>query len=40
MPVLEPNPQNSHRKLLQILGAFLGVVVLVSIVATIAQSMG
>ncbi|WP_267286692.1 SGM_5486 family transporter-associated protein [Kitasatospora acidiphila] len=40
MPVLEPNPSNSHRKLLGILGMFLGVVVVVSIIATIAQSMG
>ncbi|WP_283843727.1 SGM_5486 family transporter-associated protein [Kitasatospora humi] len=40
MPVLEPNPTNSHRKLLGILGTFLGVVIVVSIIATIAQSMG
>ncbi|MDH6117425.1 SGM_5486 family transporter-associated protein [Kitasatospora sp. GAS204B] len=40
MPVLEPNPPDSRRKLLQVFGAILGIVVLISIVATIAQSMG
>ncbi|GAA1239196.1 hypothetical protein GCM10009665_32110 [Kitasatospora nipponensis] len=40
MPVLEPNPPNSQKKLLQLMGAILGIVVLVSIIATIAQSMG
>ncbi|WP_267886044.1 SGM_5486 family transporter-associated protein [Kitasatospora azatica] len=40
MPVLDPNPPDSRKKLLQLMGLILGVVVLVSIVATIAQSMG
>ncbi|MEV6568922.1 SGM_5486 family transporter-associated protein [Streptomyces kronopolitis] len=36
MPVLEPNPQNSHKKLLLVLGAMLGVTVLVAIIASFA----
>ncbi|MEV7418080.1 SGM_5486 family transporter-associated protein [Streptomyces sp. NPDC089919] len=37
MPVLEPNPQNSRKKLLLILGAMLGVTVVVAIIATLAS---
>jgi hypothetical protein len=40
MPVLEPNPTDGRRKLLQLMGMIIGVVVLVSIIATIAQAMG
>ncbi|WP_280668946.1 MULTISPECIES: SGM_5486 family transporter-associated protein [unclassified Kitasatospora] len=40
MPVLEPNPPNGQKKLLQLMGLILGIVVVVSIIATIAQSMG
>ncbi|MDH6134330.1 hypothetical protein P3T37_003733 [Kitasatospora sp. MAA4] len=40
MPVLEPNPPNGQKKLLQLFGVILGVLVLVGIIATIAQSMG
>jgi hypothetical protein len=36
-PVLEPNPQNSQKKLLAILGAMLGVTVIVAIIATIVS---
>ncbi|MDC7339664.1 MULTISPECIES: SGM_5486 family transporter-associated protein [Streptomyces] len=36
MPVLEPNPQNSQKKLLLMLGLMLGVTVVVAIVASIA----
>ncbi|MER5932200.1 SGM_5486 family transporter-associated protein [Streptomyces sp. NPDC002054] len=34
MPVLEPNPQNSHKKLGIVLGAMLGVTVIIAIIAT------
>ncbi|MFJ5925182.1 SGM_5486 family transporter-associated protein [Kitasatospora sp. NPDC092948] len=40
MPVLEPNPQGGQKKLLQMLGVIAGIVVLIAIVATIAQNMG
>jgi hypothetical protein len=36
-PVLEPNPQNGHKKLGIVLGAMLLVTVVVAIVATIAS---
>ncbi|MFG2298129.1 SGM_5486 family transporter-associated protein [Streptomyces sp. NPDC048603] len=36
MPVLEPNPQNSHKKLGLVLGAMLGITVLIAVIATIA----
>ncbi|MEV0370956.1 SGM_5486 family transporter-associated protein [Streptomyces sp. NPDC050636] len=35
MPVLEPNPQGGQKKLLLVLGAMLGVTVIVGIIATI-----
>ncbi|MFE6739730.1 SGM_5486 family transporter-associated protein [Streptomyces tubercidicus] len=34
MPVLEPNPQGGQKKLLLVLGAMLGVTVLVAIIAS------
>ncbi|WP_406140941.1 SGM_5486 family transporter-associated protein [Streptomyces sp. NBC_01089] len=37
MPVLEPNPQNGQKKLLLVLGAMLGVTVIVAIIATLAS---
>ncbi|WP_281278581.1 SGM_5486 family transporter-associated protein [Streptomyces tateyamensis] len=40
MPVLEPEPTDGRKKLLQLMGLILGVVVLVSVIATIAQAMG
>ncbi|MEU6116187.1 SGM_5486 family transporter-associated protein [Streptomyces sp. NPDC047117] len=36
MPVLEPNPQGGQKKLLLVLGAMLGVTVVVGIIASIA----
>ncbi|WP_272922557.1 SGM_5486 family transporter-associated protein [Streptomyces sp. SID5785] len=36
-PVLEPNPQNSQKKLLAVFGAMLAVTVIVAIVATLAS---
>ncbi|MCX3063971.1 SGM_5486 family transporter-associated protein [Streptomyces beihaiensis] len=36
-PVLEPNPQNSHKKLLLVLGAMLGVTVIVAVIASFAS---
>jgi hypothetical protein len=36
-PVLEPNPQNSQKKLLLVLGAMLAITVVVAIIATIAS---
>ncbi|MEU6852114.1 SGM_5486 family transporter-associated protein [Actinacidiphila alni] len=40
MPVLEPNPPQSQRRLLIVFGLMLGVPALVAIVATIAARMG
>ncbi|MEV8536739.1 SGM_5486 family transporter-associated protein [Streptomyces sp. NPDC051211] len=37
MPVLEPNPSNGHKKLGIVLGAMLGVTVIIAIIATIAS---
>ncbi|WP_264203547.1 SGM_5486 family transporter-associated protein [Streptomyces bambusae] len=36
MSVLEPNPQNGRKKLAIVLGAMLGVTVVIAIIATIA----
>ncbi|GGU92118.1 hypothetical protein GCM10010211_68670 [Streptomyces albospinus] len=36
MPVLEPNPQGSQKKLLLVLGLMLGVTVVVGIIASFA----
>ncbi|MFG2221475.1 SGM_5486 family transporter-associated protein [Streptomyces pinistramenti] len=36
MPVLEPNPQGSQKKLLIVLGAMLGVTILIAVIASIA----
>lgn len=36
MPVLEPNPQGGQKKLLLVLGAMLGVTVVIAIIASIA----
>ena len=30
MPVLEPNPQNGQKKLLLVLGAMLGIIVVIA----------
>ncbi|WP_251019915.1 MULTISPECIES: SGM_5486 family transporter-associated protein [Streptomyces] len=37
MPVLDPNPQNGQKKLLIVLGAMLGITVLIAIVASLAS---
>ncbi|MER5354397.1 SGM_5486 family transporter-associated protein [Kitasatospora sp. NPDC002551] len=40
MPVLEPNPTDGHKKLGQIAAVIVGIVVLLVIVATVAQNLG
>ncbi len=40
MPVLEPNPQDGQKKLLQLMGVILGIVVVVGVIATIASNLG
>ncbi|MFE1177303.1 SGM_5486 family transporter-associated protein [Streptomyces sp. NPDC058773] len=35
MPVLEPHPQGGQKKLLLVLGAMLGVTVVVAIIASV-----
>ncbi|MEN8656273.1 SGM_5486 family transporter-associated protein [Streptomyces sp. 21So2-11] len=37
MPVLDPNPQNGQRKLLIVLGAMLGITLIIAIIASIAS---
>ncbi|MFE0515618.1 SGM_5486 family transporter-associated protein [Streptomyces sp. NPDC058964] len=37
MPVLDPNPQNSQKKMLLVFGAFFAVFVLIAVIATIAS---
>ncbi|MDT9691637.1 MULTISPECIES: SGM_5486 family transporter-associated protein [unclassified Streptomyces] len=37
MPVLDPNPQNGQKKLLLVLGAMLGISVVIAVIATIAS---
>ncbi|MEV4047890.1 SGM_5486 family transporter-associated protein [Streptomyces sp. NPDC049744] len=37
MPVLDPNPQHGQKKMLIVFGAFLGIFVIIGIVATIAS---
>ncbi|WP_344328017.1 SGM_5486 family transporter-associated protein [Streptomyces macrosporus] len=34
MPVLEPNPRNGQKKLLAVLGAMLGITVVIAVIAT------
>lgn len=36
MPVLEPEPQNGQKKLLQILAVIFGIMILIGVVATVA----
>ncbi|MDX3538217.1 SGM_5486 family transporter-associated protein [Streptomyces sp. NBC_01310] len=36
-PVLEPNPQDGRKKLGLVLGAILGITVIISVIATIAS---
>ncbi|WP_254716882.1 SGM_5486 family transporter-associated protein [Streptomyces sp. CNQ085] len=35
MPVLEPNPSNGQKKLLLVLGAMLGVTVVIGVLASV-----
>lgn len=37
MPVLDPNPQNGQKKLLLVLGAMLGISVVIAVIATLAS---
>jgi hypothetical protein len=37
MPVLDPNPQHSRKKILFVFGAFFAIFVIIGIVATIAS---
>ncbi|MFI6643483.1 SGM_5486 family transporter-associated protein [Streptomyces sp. NPDC050504] len=36
-PVLEPNPQNGQKKLLIVLGAMLGITVVIGVLASIVS---
>ncbi|MFC4497227.1 SGM_5486 family transporter-associated protein [Streptomyces ovatisporus] len=36
MPVLEPTPQNGQKKLLLIMGAIFGIMVVIGVIASIA----
>ncbi|GAA1500509.1 hypothetical protein GCM10009760_62110 [Kitasatospora kazusensis] len=40
MPVLEPNPPNGQKKLLQLMGVILAIVVVVSVIAIVADNIG
>jgi hypothetical protein len=40
MPYLEPNPTGGQKKLLQVFALIAGIMVVISIVATIAAKMG
>ncbi|MDV9188837.1 SGM_5486 family transporter-associated protein [Streptomyces sp. SR27] len=37
MPVLEPNPKNGQKKLLIVLGAMLGITVVIAVIASVAS---
>ncbi|MDX2294726.1 SGM_5486 family transporter-associated protein [Streptomyces filamentosus] len=37
MPVLEPNPQGGQKKLLVVLGAMLGITVVIAVIASFAS---
>ncbi|MFJ4919016.1 SGM_5486 family transporter-associated protein [Streptomyces sp. NPDC088725] len=37
MPVLEPNPQNGQQKLLIVFGTIIGILVIISIIASLAS---
>ncbi|MFF2039686.1 SGM_5486 family transporter-associated protein [Kitasatospora sp. NPDC058170] len=40
MPVLDPNPTDGHKKLGQIAAVIVGIVVLLAVVASVAQNLG
>ncbi|MET7602772.1 SGM_5486 family transporter-associated protein [Streptomyces avermitilis] len=37
MPVLDPNPQNGQKKMLLVFGAFLAILVIIGVIASIAS---
>lgn len=37
MPVLEPNPQDGQKKLLLVLGAIFGILVVIGVIASLAS---
>ncbi|MER7952744.1 SGM_5486 family transporter-associated protein [Streptomyces sp. NPDC096079] len=37
MPFLEPNPQNGQKKLLAVLGAMLGITIVIAVIASFAS---
>ncbi|WP_282961651.1 SGM_5486 family transporter-associated protein [Streptomyces montanisoli] len=37
MPVLDPSPQHSQRKLLYVFGAIFGILVIIGVVASLAS---
>ena len=37
MPVLDPNPPNGQKKLLIVLGAMLGITVVIAVIASLAS---
>ncbi|MEU1216316.1 SGM_5486 family transporter-associated protein [Streptomyces sp. NPDC005791] len=37
MPVLDPNPQNGQKKLLQVFGTMILISVIIGVIATIAS---
>lgn len=40
MPVLEPHPTGGNKKLLQFFGLILAILVVIGVIATIAEKMG
>ncbi|GAA2742394.1 MULTISPECIES: SGM_5486 family transporter-associated protein [Kitasatospora] len=40
MPVLDPNPADGRKKLLQMLGLIAAIAVVISIIASVAQNLG
>ncbi|MEU6280730.1 SGM_5486 family transporter-associated protein [Streptomyces sp. NPDC047028] len=37
MPVLDPNPQNSQKKLLLVFGTFFAIFAVIAVIATLAS---
>jgi hypothetical protein len=37
MPVLEPNPQHSQKKMLLVFGTFFAIFIIIAIIATLAS---
>ncbi|MEY9968966.1 hypothetical protein ABIA33_007053 [Streptacidiphilus sp. MAP12-16] len=40
MPVLEPNPTGGNKKLLQMFGLIIAILVVIGVIATIATKLG